>query len=365
MEFILQDDMTTDITLNHVSSNLQTTAIVVIGLFAIFSILFNMILLITILLSRKLRSVQLFILFCNLAILNILDIVSGMFIPLLFIINANWLFNMTLCRWNATLEQFIDIEVLMSMMLMAIERSILSYFPNQLIFKHWRTLAFIIVLWTISICLAIPMLTHHIPVRPFEFRFNCNISRKVPILYPIVYILIYVSCLIIILICFAALLSRNNQYKNQSLPTRCNFEVHRNNLNLSKLVLFLIILFILLNGPYIILNFFIQIRNSNKILKDDYAFNIPHDGDIILNWLRFMYPLLAPILIYASCAEIWLNVQRFIFCHKSEAVQIRRYSNERDRKEITIDHTSNDRHTSEPVNVSEIVKPMNVPNYLI
>lgn len=68
-------------------------------------------------------------------------------------------------------------ELLMSMMLIAIERAIMSYFPNQLIFKNWRTLLFIIVLWIISICLAIPILTHNIPVKPFKFRYNCNIDR--------------------------------------------------------------------------------------------------------------------------------------------------------------------------------------------
>ncbi|EFO21374.1 hypothetical protein LOAG_07115 [Loa loa] len=108
MEYILQDDIAMDTIFNHTgSTKLQTTIIILIGLFAIFSILFNMILLVTILLSRKLRSVQLFVLFCNLAILNIFNVLFGMFIPMLFIINRNWLFDMTICRWNATLEQMI------------------------------------------------------------------------------------------------------------------------------------------------------------------------------------------------------------------------------------------------------------------
>uniref|UniRef100_A0A1I8EG03 Uncharacterized protein n=1 Tax=Wuchereria bancrofti TaxID=6293 RepID=A0A1I8EG03_WUCBA len=107
--------------------------------------------------------------------------------------------------------QFVNMELLMSIMLMAIVQAILSYFPNQFVFNNWRILAFIIVLWLIIL----PILTHHIPVKPSEFWYNCNIDRNVPILYPIVCILIYSSCLIIVLICFAALLSRNNQYKNQ------------------------------------------------------------------------------------------------------------------------------------------------------
>uniref|UniRef100_A0AAF5PG42 Uncharacterized protein n=1 Tax=Wuchereria bancrofti TaxID=6293 RepID=A0AAF5PG42_WUCBA len=93
----------------------------------------------------------------------------------------------------------------------------------------------------------LPILTHHIPVKPSEFWYNCNIDRNVPILYPI-------------------------------------------------------------------------IRNSNVILTSDNAFMIPQDAYIILNLLRLMYPLLAPILIYATSAKIWFNVQRCIFCGRTGAI---------------------------------------------
>lgn len=53
--------------------------------------------------SAKLRSVQLFMLFCNLAVLNIIDILSGMFISLLFIANGYWFSNSALCRFNSAM----------------------------------------------------------------------------------------------------------------------------------------------------------------------------------------------------------------------------------------------------------------------
>ncbi|KAK6107206.1 putative integral membrane protein [Brugia pahangi] len=350
MKYILIDNTGIDNMLNRArNTKLQTTAIIVIGLFAIFSTLLNLILLITILLSRKLRSIQLFILFCNFAILNIFDILSGMFIPFLFIINDNWLSDMTICRLSVTLEQFVNMELLMSIMLMAIIQAILSYFPNQFIFNNWRILAFIIVLWLISICLVLPIFTHHIPVIPSEFWYNCSIDKNVPILYPIVCILIYSICLIIILICLAALLSRNNQYKDQLVSIRSNenlsFNRHTSSfdydyLNHLKLILILIILFIIFDGPFIMLNFFIQIRNSNVLLTSDNAFMVPQDAYIILNWLRLMYPLLAPILIYAVSDKIWLNIKRCIFCDRSETISIRDYSNEQDSKEKANDKSA-------------------------
>uniref|UniRef100_A0A8R1XQ31 G_PROTEIN_RECEP_F1_2 domain-containing protein n=1 Tax=Onchocerca volvulus TaxID=6282 RepID=A0A8R1XQ31_ONCVO len=342
VEYVLQEDIVANILRNHAgNANLKTT-IILLGLFATLSASFNIILLTTILLSRKLRSVQLFILFCNLAILNIFDIFSSMFIPILFIINDNWLFDTTLCRLNATFEQFISMELLMSIMLMAIEHTVKSFFPNQLIFKNWRTLAYIIVLWIISICLAVPILTRNIPVKPSEFWYNCSVDSKVPILYPIVCIFIYGTCLVIILICFAVLLSRNNHYKKQLLSMESRessiltLEIHTDYLSISKLILLLIILFILFYGPYIILNFFIQIRNSDEILKDNFSFEVPQDAATILHWLRLMYPLLTPILIYASYAEIWLKVRQCIFCLRSEAISIGNYSEAQEMaKEIT------------------------------
>ncbi|KAM3720856.1 Rhodopsin, GQ-coupled [Dirofilaria immitis] len=212
----------------------------------------------------------------------------------------------------------------MGLMIMAIERSIILYFPNQIIFRNCQTLAYVVVLWIIGICLAIPVLTHSIPVKPNEFRYNCDIDSGLPISYPIACILIYSSCLIIILICFAALLSRNNQRRDQSLPMKSqeNSVFVRQTLNhdyqsFSKLILLLIILFILFDGPYIILNILMQIRNSNEILKDNYIFRIPQDANIILNWLRLMYPLIAPSLMYGTCAEIWLNLRQYIFCNSN------------------------------------------------
>lgn len=65
----------------------------------------------------------------------------------------------------------------MSLMLMAIECAIVSYFPNQFEFKNERTLAIIMTLWMIGICLAIPVLTHHIPVEPLQLRYHCTVDR--------------------------------------------------------------------------------------------------------------------------------------------------------------------------------------------
>lgn len=61
--------------------------------------------------SRKLRSVQLSILLCYLAILNILDVISGMLVPILSFTNGSWLSDMPICRWNLAVEQ-VNVQVI-------------------------------------------------------------------------------------------------------------------------------------------------------------------------------------------------------------------------------------------------------------
>lgn len=65
----------------------------------------------------------------------------------------------------------------MSLMVMAVERAITLFFPHRQIFDRWWTLAFVAVLWTISICFAVPVLTDSIPVKPFKYRYICDVDR--------------------------------------------------------------------------------------------------------------------------------------------------------------------------------------------
>ncbi|VDK50835.1 unnamed protein product, partial [Gongylonema pulchrum] len=111
-------------------------------------------------------------------------------------------------------------ELLMSIMLMAVERTLTLFFPHRPVFSRWHTLTFVAVLWIISICFAVPILTDSIPVKPFKYRYICDIDSGVPILYPITRILVYGGCLFISFICFGALLSRGNQRKARSLPMK-------------------------------------------------------------------------------------------------------------------------------------------------
>ncbi|VDM41239.1 unnamed protein product [Toxocara canis] len=160
-------------------------------------------------------------------------------------------------------------ELLMGLMIMAVERAITLFFAHRPTFTRARTVATVVALWTISTCFAIPILTPGIPVKPFKSRYLCAVDSNAPILFPLAQILVYGGCLFISLVCFGALLSRGNQDKTRSLPIKPQdysefikkSRALQDYLTLAKLVLFLMIAFVLIVGPTIILNFFVEVSS--------------------------------------------------------------------------------------------------------
>ncbi|VDM41240.1 unnamed protein product [Toxocara canis] len=106
IEYVLPADTVADIALkNTAGGSLRTTTSILLGLLVTISFILNLLLMATILSSKKLRSVVLYLLFCNVALLNIVDILAGMFVSLLFVANGSWFFSKGLCRFNAAVQQ--------------------------------------------------------------------------------------------------------------------------------------------------------------------------------------------------------------------------------------------------------------------
>ncbi|VDK45840.1 unnamed protein product [Anisakis simplex] len=338
IEYVPRSETISDIALQDTENgSLRTTTSVLLSILVMLSFLLNLLLLSAILSSAKLRNVVLNALFCNLAALNIVDTVAGMFMSLLFVANGKWPFSDALCHFNAALQQFVHMDLLMGIMIMAIERAITLFFPQLRTFTFARTLYILAALFTMSICFAIPVLTSNIPVKPFRFRYVCAVNSEVPILYPIMQILVYGGCLFVSLICFGALLSRGNHDKSRSLPIQSQdyssfikkSRALQDHHTQTKLVLFLMITFILIQGPDIILTFYVEVRNSREILQYSDPFEVPQDAATILNWLRFIYPIIAPLLIYSVCSDIWLKLQQLMcFRHYLKTTGIGRCSSE-------------------------------------
>uniref|UniRef100_A0A0M3HU79 G_PROTEIN_RECEP_F1_2 domain-containing protein n=1 Tax=Ascaris lumbricoides TaxID=6252 RepID=A0A0M3HU79_ASCLU len=110
VEYVPRADTIADIALQDTANgSLRTTTSILLGLLVIMSFILNLLLISTILSSSKLRSVVLYLLFCNLALLNIVDTLAGMFVSLLFVANGSWFFSEAHCRFNAAVQQVNDV----------------------------------------------------------------------------------------------------------------------------------------------------------------------------------------------------------------------------------------------------------------
>ncbi|KAI6187600.1 Melanin-concentrating hormone receptor 2 [Aphelenchoides besseyi] len=233
--------------------------------------------------------------FCQLGVINILDTVMIMLVALLYVANGNWTFGDAFCRANAWTQQFVFLYALFTIMLMSMERA-LGLTANG---RHFVTpryaLAFSILFTVIAFCFAAPTFFSAFPVHPYPWRYLCAIGGQSPVAYSIVQMVAYGGCIFVMTICFGALIRYNNI--DRSLPARPqdygafimesralqDYMIH------GRLVMFICIAFVIVQGPYIILSLFVQIRNSNEILHGDPEMEMSQDVDTLITWLKLFF----------------------------------------------------------------------------
>lgn len=164
----------------------------------------------------------------------------------------------------------------LSIMLMAIERALGLIGRHLVKPKNFAILSFIFFI--ASNCFAIPLLLTNFPVRVYHSRFLCAVGRlnyyqnflinkfsRSTISYTIAQILVYGGCLFVLLLCFGSLL--HYRVDNRHLPVKpqdysafiMESRALQDYLLLGKLVLFIAFSYILVQGPYICLSFFVQV----------------------------------------------------------------------------------------------------------
>ncbi|KAH7732022.1 GPCR protein [Aphelenchoides avenae] len=232
---------------------------------------------------------------------------------MLYVANGAWVFGDGLCRANAWVQQFVFLKMAFALVLMAIERALglMSNGRHLVTPKYLAMVAAVFLL--VALSFSMPLAFPAFPV------------SNSPIVYTIVQILVYGGCLFVLLICFGSLLRHKNQNRDRSLPVRpqdygefiMESRALQDHLSLGRLVLFMTLAYVFVQGPYIILSFFLQIRNSSEWLKNDEAFETPQDAETLITWLKFFYPLIVPVLILASCHDIWTKFVNLLLCRRS------------------------------------------------
>ncbi|KAI6214560.1 Melanin-concentrating hormone receptor 2 [Aphelenchoides besseyi] len=314
------------------STSLTATTSILLSILLVVSFLSNLLLVATILASCKLRKYLLYLMFCQLGIINILDTVMIMLVALLYVANGNWTFGDAFCRANAWTQQFVFLYALFTIMLMSMERA-LGLTANG---RHFVTPRYALVFSTlftvIAFCFAAPTFFSAFPVHPYPWRYLCAIGGQSPVAYSIVQMVAYGGCIFVMTICFGALIRYNNI--DRSLPARPqdygafimesralqDYMIH------GRLVMFICIAFVIVQGPYIILSLFVQIRNSNEILHGDPEMEMSQDVDTLITWLKLFFPLIVTVLIYSICHDIWIKLMNLIWCRRSNGIHLGSFS---------------------------------------
>jgi hypothetical protein len=314
-------------------SNLRTTTAILLALLIIVSFVSNLLLIASIVSSHKLRSTILYRLFINLAAINLMDTVVDQFASLLYVANGQWLFGAWFCQLNAFTIQLIDFEAFIGIAVIAIDRSIALLIDQQYSrqITPFRLNCALIAVWLIGICLNVSLLIGIIPVNVYPYRYLCAISSQSPIAYTIALILIYLSIFLVLLVCSALILSRANG-RSSPLPIHKSTDdystfirdsrAQHQHVSLGKLALGIFLIYFVLVGPYQLLIAFVQIRNSRELIaaNDGNEFMVAEDADTLLTWLKFIYPVAFPLLIFICCSDIWIKVGNLVCCRRSNTV---------------------------------------------
>ncbi|GMT35835.1 hypothetical protein PFISCL1PPCAC_27132, partial [Pristionchus fissidentatus] len=334
VEYVNDDDTLAEVSIRvQTSQSLRTSTSIILAALLSASYLLNAILLVTILFYRKLRVRLLYLFFAHLAALNILSLTFTVLFSLIYVANGDWSMGMGACRMTAMMQQFTQIYTFFSLILMAVERTIVvASSPKQPLFTPLRSLIFHGALIAIALALTLPIVTPAIPVKQFSFRYVCAIGSGSPIAFTATTMLLFIGCLLVFLICCGGILARKQQKRNLPVqPSDYSAFIQftrqtQEDISHGKLVLLLIAVFIVLCSPYAILCFYYQIRNSAELLRSMVVMEMAPDADTLITWISFLFPLFAPIIIFCWSNDIWPNIKEVLCCKSTELPTLSYYT---------------------------------------
>ncbi|XGW22909.1 hypothetical protein V3C99_005273 [Haemonchus contortus] len=334
VEYVAQDDVLADISLKSFASvDLRTSNTILLALLLLNSFVLNVILMCTIYASRKLRSLLIYLMFCHIAIINIVDLILAALTSLLNIANGILVLGEKWCRVEAIVQEFCQLYMLMTITLIVVERAtqFLPYFPIKMLQRigGWtltkrQVLGLSLVLLLASFAAAIPISAEMLFMKSFKVRYVCEVGSGTSVIYTVARVLIYAGCLSIILVCALVIFGKREGCSlPQQLHDYSDF-INRNrarqeSLSRAKLGVLLACIFILVEGPYIMLCFALEISYS---LLSGGGFGIPQDVDTFITWLKFLFPILSPITILCWCSDISASVKELFLCRSYDPPMI-------------------------------------------
>ena len=92
-------------------------------------------------------------------------------------------------------------------------------------------------------------------------------------------------------------------------------------LNTSKYVGVLIVLWCIFQGPYLLLNFVEQYRHSDKLSPNE-AVEVayPWEIELAFTWMKLSFPIFLPLVTFCWRKEVWQKFKNLVLCRKSNLI---------------------------------------------
>lgn len=193
VQFVNYGDTIADVVrTEQTSASLTATTSILLAVLLVVSFLTNLLLVATILarfvrtervalpietpFSYKLRGCLLYLMLCQLSVMNVLDSILIMFVSLLYVSNGSWVFGDFVCRLNTWAQDFISLYSFFIITLMATERALgVTENGRHLISLRYVLLASVLF-FTVALCFASPLFLANFSVTPYPHRYLCSIG---------------------------------------------------------------------------------------------------------------------------------------------------------------------------------------------
>ena len=90
-------------------------------------------------------------------------------------------------------------------------------------------------------------------------------------------------------------------------------------LNTSKYVGVLVVLWCIFQGPYLLLSYVEQYRNSDQF-DDEIELTYPWQIELSFTWMKLSHPVFLPLITFCWRKEVWQKFKNLILCRKSNLI---------------------------------------------
>ena len=312
-----------------------------LALFIVVSFTGNCVLLATIVQSRRLKRASMNIFVISAAVTNMVNALINMPLILGATVTESWDYSVAtqyLCQTNAFFVQLCSVTMMLSLTGMSLDRCIAVHNPSKYPVRvtMFRINVYICYLWAHGFVFCFPLIIQVVPSAPFPARYLCSIAQNGQVTVSLLYVsmtsvLCYIIPIMVIIASYTYILRTAVKQKLKERE-RLAAQDYTDNLitespilieiKVASYVAILITMWAILEGPYLLLNYIEQYRNSEEFLrlKTSSKFSYPWQMDLGFTWMKLSHPMILPFVTFIWRKDVWQKFKNLVLCRKSNLI---------------------------------------------